>query len=47
MEKSKDTKEMTPDELAKFINSQDEDTIISVTIAGYEEGGDNAGREDI
>lgn len=46
MEKDREIKEMTPEELAEYINSRDEDTIISITIV-EEKGGDHAGSKDI
>ena len=46
MEMDREIMEMTPEELAEYINSRDEDTIVSITIA-EEKGGDHAGSKDI
>ena len=47
MERNNEIKEMTLKELAEFINRQDEDTIVSITITEIQEGGDHARRENI
>ena len=47
MEQNNEIKEMTLKELAEFINCQDEDIIVSITITEIQEGGDYAGRENI
>ena len=47
MEKNEEIMEMTPEELADYINRQDENTIISITIASGEEGGNHVGRENV
>ena len=47
MEQNNEIREMTPEELAEFINHQDEDTIVSITITEIQEGGSHAGRENI
>ncbi len=47
MEQNNEIREMTPEEVAEFINHQDEYTIVSITITDIQEGGDYAGRENI
>ena len=47
MEQNNKIQELTPEELAEFINLQDENTIVSITITEIQEGGDYAGRENI
>ena len=47
MEQNNKIQELTPEELAEFINLQDENTIVSITITDIQEGGDHAGRKDI
>ena len=47
MEKNEEIREMTLEELAEYINDQDDDKIISITITEIQEGGGHAGRKDI
>ena len=47
MEKNEEIREMTLEELAEYINDQDDDKIISIKITDIQEGGGHAGRKDI